>query len=53
MHRADMFTAEGMVLESVSMGEMRARCKPKLGIVMVSAVGAKLGEAVRSIRRGM
>jgi hypothetical protein len=44
--------AKGMVLKSVSIGKMRARCKLKLGVVAVSAKGAKLGEAVRSIRQG-
>ena len=50
MHRANTFTAKGMVLESMSMGEMRVGCESELGIIGVSAIGAKRSEAVRSIR---
>jgi len=50
VRRANTFTAKGMVLESMSMGEMRAGRESELGIVGVSVIGAKQSEAVRSIR---
>ena len=50
MCRTNTFKTKGMMLEGVTMSEMRARCKSKLGIVGVSAIGAKRGEVVRSVR---
>ena len=50
VRRANTFTAKGMVLESMSMGEMRAGRESELGIVGVSAIVVKRSEAVRSIR---
>ena len=46
---ANTFMAKGMMLESISIGEMRAGHESELGIVGVSAIGAKQSEAVRSI----
>ena len=40
-----------MMVEGVSMSEVRARCELKLSIVVVGAIGVKLGEAVRSVGR--
>jgi hypothetical protein len=38
------------VLKGVSVSKVRARRKLKLGIIVISAEGVKLGKSVRSIR---
>jgi hypothetical protein len=48
--RTNTFKTKGTMLEGVTMSEMRVRRKSKLGIVGVSAIGVKRGEAVRSVR---
>jgi hypothetical protein len=52
VHRANTFTVKGMVLKSVSMSKVRVRREPKLGVIIISAKGAKLGKAVRGIGWG-
>ena len=44
-----MFIAKGRVLQGMSMGLMRARCRPKLCRVPISMIGTELSEAVRGI----
>ena len=53
VRRTNMFVAKGTVLKSVSMGEMRARCKPKLSIIAISTIGAKRSKMVRGVRGRM
>jgi hypothetical protein len=50
VHRTDTFVAKGTMLKGVGMSKVRASCEPKLYIVIIYAVGAKLGKAVGNIR---
>jgi hypothetical protein len=50
--RADAFTAEGNMLEGISISEVRARQEPKLHRIIISVKGTKLGKVMGSIGPG-